>query len=199
MFVRPLAKTKARTTSTIVPTGASKAGHPFPARPGGSLVEQAFLLQRTIGNQATLRLLAQRSTRRSGTEPGDQHEQTGRMIRISEPQLQRAGDGDGGCPERLSERPGQGQERLQTKPPYRPSSTKSCIQPASRSTQPPGGSWSNALAMISVRCGCIRMQRQPHRHRPWTPTPIRRDATSFLALAGIYRGRCRDSSCFPMS
>ena len=87
MFAPPIAKTKAKTTSTTVSTRAPKTGHQIPARPTGSVAEQVLALERTIGNQATLRLLAQRSSRRSGTGPGDQYEQTGRTVRMPEPQL----------------------------------------------------------------------------------------------------------------
>ena len=87
MFAPPIAKTKAKTTSTTVSTHAPKTGHQIPGRPTGSVAEQVLALERTIGNQATLRLLAQRSSRRSGTGPGDQYEQTGRTVRMPEPQL----------------------------------------------------------------------------------------------------------------
>src|SRR3954451_4638065 len=112
MFAPPVAKTKAKTTLATAPSHAPKTGqhitqpkrvlgdvddllaqeaarasgqvvrNHIPARPAGSLAERATLLQRTIGNQATLRLLAQRSARPSGTGPDDQYEQAGRTMRF---------------------------------------------------------------------------------------------------------------------
>jgi hypothetical protein len=47
-----------------------------PRRPGHSLADQALILQRTIGNQAVLRLMAeQRATSLPGNEPLDYKEQ----------------------------------------------------------------------------------------------------------------------------
>src|SRR5688500_15646884 len=89
MFASPTAKTKAKTASATVPTHAPKAAPHTPGRPAGGLVERVALLQRTIGNRATLRLLAQRGSRSSGTGPDDRHEQAGRAMHTSEPQLGR--------------------------------------------------------------------------------------------------------------
>src|SRR4051794_26334160 len=86
MFAPPVMKTKAKTTSITVSAHARKTAHPVPGRPAVSLPEGvSLLLQRTIGNQARLRLLAQRGSRPSGTGPGDQYEQAGRTMRTETP------------------------------------------------------------------------------------------------------------------
>src|SRR4051812_16486979 len=115
MFAPLIAKTKAKTTSATVPNHAPKTGHHIPGQPAGSLAEWAALLQRTIGNQATLRLLAQRSSRPSGTGSGEQYEQANRTMRTPEPQLQRVCACGGGCPKCQTEQSGQEHERSQTK------------------------------------------------------------------------------------
>ena len=63
------------TSSATVPDHAPEPGHQIPGRPAGSLAERVRMLQRRIGNQAMLRLLAQRSSGPSRTGPGDHHEQ----------------------------------------------------------------------------------------------------------------------------
>jgi Domain of unknown function (DUF4157) len=88
MFAPPVGK-RAKTTSSAATTHAPKTGYYIPRGPTGDLVEEASLLQRAIGNQATLRLLAQRSSRPSGIGLGDQHEQAGPTMRMPEPQLLR--------------------------------------------------------------------------------------------------------------
>ena len=67
------ARTKATTDSTngLALKRSSLAGH----QSGHGLVEQALLLQRTIGNQATLRLLAQRASNLTGNELGGDYNQ----------------------------------------------------------------------------------------------------------------------------
>ena len=77
MFAPRIPKTKAKTTSATVPTQLCEPAHHTPGRAANSLVERLSLLQGTIGNQAVLRLLTQRSSGRSGTWPDDQHEQAG--------------------------------------------------------------------------------------------------------------------------
>src|SRR4051812_15203815 len=83
MFAPKIAKAKAKATSATAPTHAPKTGHHIPGQRAGSVAEWASLLQRTIGNQATTRLLAQRSSRPSGTEPGVQHTQGADLARIA--------------------------------------------------------------------------------------------------------------------
>jgi hypothetical protein len=59
MFAPPVAKAKtragAKSTGVLAPHRSTFAARPF----GGSAVEQVHVLQRSVGNQATLRLLAQ--------------------------------------------------------------------------------------------------------------------------------------------
>src|SRR5438105_7471904 len=74
MLAPPVAKTKAKTTSATVPTQARKTGDHIPGRRDNSLAERVYLLQRTIGNQATQRLLVQRPSRLTWKELRDQHE-----------------------------------------------------------------------------------------------------------------------------
>src|ERR1017187_8031050 len=75
MFALRLAKaqTKAGASSTIqlAPQRSTFAARPF----GGSAVAQAHMLQRSIGNQATLRLLAQRASSLTGNELHGDHYQ----------------------------------------------------------------------------------------------------------------------------
>ena len=75
MFALRLAKaqTKAGASSTIqlAPQRSTFAARPF----GGSAVAQAHVLQRSIGNQATLRLLAQRGSSLTGNELHGHYEQ----------------------------------------------------------------------------------------------------------------------------
>jgi hypothetical protein len=74
MFASKIAKTKAAADSTnkLAPQrSVVLATRPF----GGGAVDRAHMLQRSIGNQATLRILAQRAGRLAGNERSDQHEQ----------------------------------------------------------------------------------------------------------------------------
>lgn len=75
MFAPKVAKlqTKATDNSTnkLAPQHSMLVARPF----GGGLVEQAHMLQRSIGNQATLRLLAQPTSSLTGNQPSRDHEQ----------------------------------------------------------------------------------------------------------------------------
>jgi hypothetical protein len=64
-------KSTASSTNVLVPERSTLAGY----RSVHEQVEQAQLLQRTIGNQATLRLLAYRASSLTGNEPGGNHDQ----------------------------------------------------------------------------------------------------------------------------
>ena len=71
MFAPKVAKPQAKGAESSVRRLAPRRAS-FPARPfGGSAIEQVLFLQRTIGNQATLGLLAQRVVAVPLT--GDQH------------------------------------------------------------------------------------------------------------------------------
>jgi len=75
MFAPKIAKapTKAPDSPTrkLAPQRPTLVARPF----GGGAVEQARMLQRTIGNQATLRYLTQRLSNLPGQEPAERHEQ----------------------------------------------------------------------------------------------------------------------------
>jgi Domain of unknown function (DUF4157) len=64
---KPQTKAAASSTNKLVPQHSALATRPF----GGGTVEQAHFLQRTIGNQATLRLLAQRTSKPAGDQLDD--------------------------------------------------------------------------------------------------------------------------------
>jgi hypothetical protein len=68
---RPQTKAAESPTSKLAPQRLTVGGH----RLGHDPVEQALFLQRTIGNQATLRLLAQRAAGPTTKKPGGDHEQ----------------------------------------------------------------------------------------------------------------------------
>jgi hypothetical protein len=67
---KPQTKAAAHSTNKLVPERSVFATRPF----DGGAVEQAHLLQRSIGNQATLRLLEQGTSKRPRKEPGGDHE-----------------------------------------------------------------------------------------------------------------------------
>lgn len=75
MFAPKVAKAQtkatASSTSKLTPQRSILAARRF----GGSAVEQTLMLQRSIGNQATPRLLAQRATNRTEGEPHGHNEQ----------------------------------------------------------------------------------------------------------------------------
>lgn len=60
MFAHPAAKTRQDPASAERDRPASRCAWPERPRPGRGMVERAWLLQETIGNQATLRLFARR-------------------------------------------------------------------------------------------------------------------------------------------
>jgi hypothetical protein len=74
VFAPKVAKAHAKAAES--PTGKLAPQHSvFGTRPfGGSTVEQAHFLQRTIGNQATLRLMAQQTSSLTGNESYGDHE-----------------------------------------------------------------------------------------------------------------------------
>jgi Domain of unknown function (DUF4157) len=77
MFAPKVAKAQTKAAanprSTLVPQRPAPAGH----RPGHGPVEQALFLQRTIGNQATLRLLARQTSGPVVSNPPSKYEQEG--------------------------------------------------------------------------------------------------------------------------
>jgi hypothetical protein len=76
MFAQSVAKAQASTATRSSGKLASQRSTPV-ARPFAAAVEQAHMLQRSIGNQATLRLLSQRERDRTGKEAAG-----GRAMRI---------------------------------------------------------------------------------------------------------------------
>jgi hypothetical protein len=75
MFAPPVAKAQTKATASSTSKLASQRST-LVARPfGGGVVEQALMLQRNIGNQATLRLLSQRARNLTGNEPHRHNEQ----------------------------------------------------------------------------------------------------------------------------
>lgn len=98
MFAPKIAKPQTKVAESptwLAPQSSTLAARPF----GGSAVEQAHMLQRSIGNQATLRLLAQPSRSLTGNEPNP-------SVTSSLPQLCRQ---CAACEEEAA-------QRLQTKP-----------------------------------------------------------------------------------
>jgi hypothetical protein len=75
MFTPKVAKTQKKAaespTGKLAPQRSTFAARSF----GGGAVEQAQMLQRSIGNQAMLRLMAQLASRSVRNEPGGDHEQ----------------------------------------------------------------------------------------------------------------------------
>jgi Domain of unknown function (DUF4157) len=96
--------------SSLAKTGPSHREHPF------------LHLQRTIGNQAVLRMLQHHAiqAKLAIDKPGDEQEQEAdriskQVMRMPEPQLQGACACGGTCPHCKTDQLGQGQERLQKK------------------------------------------------------------------------------------
>src|SRR5215469_11892859 len=75
MFAPKVAKAQTSTTNSLTSGLASKHSVPVEHRYGRRPVEQVLWLQRTIGNQATLRLLAQRASSLPKNERNDQNNQ----------------------------------------------------------------------------------------------------------------------------
>ena len=75
MFAPKVTKAQAKAnespTSKLAPQRSASAARPF----GSGAVEQALMLQQTIGNQATLRLLTQRARNLTGNVPYGHNEQ----------------------------------------------------------------------------------------------------------------------------
>ena len=75
MFAPKVTKAQTKTPDSPARKLASQPST-FVARPfGGGAVEQEWMLQRTIGNQATLRYLTQRLSNLPAKEPAERHEQ----------------------------------------------------------------------------------------------------------------------------
>ena len=68
---KPQTKAAKSPTSKLAPRRSTLVEH----RLGHDPVEQMLFLQRTIGNRAALRLLAQQASRAAGSAPGSDHEQ----------------------------------------------------------------------------------------------------------------------------
>jgi hypothetical protein len=83
MFAPPVAKTQTKTATSWT----NKLAHQRPTlvaqRLGHGLVRQAQLLQRSTGNQSTLRLLAQRGSTLTGGKPGGDHEREANPTSLS--------------------------------------------------------------------------------------------------------------------
>jgi hypothetical protein len=71
MFAPKVTKASASPTNKRLPQRSTLVARPF----GGAGVEQAHMLQRRIGNQATLRLLAQRTSSLTGNQPAGDYDQ----------------------------------------------------------------------------------------------------------------------------
>src|SRR5689334_23317636 len=67
MFAPPLKAPKAKAGSQATPTRSPKPPQHMPLRPGLGIAEQILTLQRTIGNQAVLRLLSPRAEGLTGS------------------------------------------------------------------------------------------------------------------------------------
>ena len=70
-IAKPQTKTAESPTRKLAPQRSVFATRPF----GGGAVEQALQLQRSLGNQATLRLLSQRDLSPTRIEHGDKYEE----------------------------------------------------------------------------------------------------------------------------
>src|SRR6476620_8050412 len=76
---KPQTKAIANSTNTLTRQRSAFVAHP----PSYDALEQAHILQRSIGNQATLRLLSQRASNLSGNQPGVDYEQEGTTENIT--------------------------------------------------------------------------------------------------------------------
>jgi hypothetical protein len=75
MFAPKVARAPTKATASSTNSLANQRSTLVAHRPGHRPVEQALMLQRTIGNQAMLRLLAHRAGSLTWNESSDQHEQ----------------------------------------------------------------------------------------------------------------------------
>ncbi len=75
LFALPIKATTAKTISDVIRPPANKRPQLMPWQPGLGAADRVLMLQRTIGNQATLRLLSQRPSTLTGNEPGKHCEQ----------------------------------------------------------------------------------------------------------------------------
>jgi hypothetical protein len=75
MFAPKVAKPSTKTIASSTNSLTRQHSAFLPHRPSHGVLEQAHMLQRSIGNQATLRLLAQRTSSLTGEQPGGDHEQ----------------------------------------------------------------------------------------------------------------------------
>jgi HEAT repeat protein len=86
MFAPPVKAPKAKTASQAPPAHASKPPQRRPVQPGLGSAEQILALQRTIGNQAVLRLLASERQNLPGGTPADGHTQAADPERTASPE-----------------------------------------------------------------------------------------------------------------
>src|SRR4051794_27713497 len=94
MFAPPIKAPKAKTVSQAPPAHRSKPLQQRPVQPGLCSVEQALALQRTIGNQAALRLLAKERQNLPGSTPADAQTQAADPERTASPEGARGGSWD---------------------------------------------------------------------------------------------------------
>jgi hypothetical protein len=94
MFAPPIKAPKAKAASQSPPTRASKPPQQRPVRPGSGSAEQILALQRTIGNQAVLRLLAKERQNLPGGTPADSQPQAADPKREASPEGARSASWD---------------------------------------------------------------------------------------------------------
>lgn len=75
MFASPLAKSKTKAAASAIGNLPHQRSTLLAHRPSHDAFEQANMLQRSIGNQASLRLLSQRTSSLTDNQPGGDHEQ----------------------------------------------------------------------------------------------------------------------------
>jgi Domain of unknown function (DUF4157)/Bacterial EndoU nuclease len=94
MFAPPIKAPKAKAASQSPPARASKPPQQRPVRPGLGSAEQILALQRTIGNQAVLRLLAKERQNLPGGTPADGQPQAADPKREASPEGPRSASWD---------------------------------------------------------------------------------------------------------
>jgi hypothetical protein len=82
MFAPRVSKAQTKTGASSTAQLVHQRSALVPQRQSKDAVEQEHMLQRTLGNQATLRLFTQRASCLTGDESGEHHEQEVDFTRI---------------------------------------------------------------------------------------------------------------------
>src|SRR4051812_33630318 len=87
MFAPPIKATKPKAASHAAPARAPKLSQHMPWPPRLGTAEQMLTLQRTIGNQAVLRLLSQQAKDLTGSQSADHHTQEANSAPMAGPKV----------------------------------------------------------------------------------------------------------------